>query len=90
MRHRGLLRRGTAVLLAFSLSLGLCAQSFAITGPETELEALIVDVNPYNVEKLITDVEKQMRKAAADLNFEAAAQLRDKMIDLKKVLQDMD
>ena len=42
------------------------------------------------LEKLITDVEKQMRKAAADLNFEAAAQLRDKMIDLKKVLQDMD
>ena len=39
--------------------------------------------------ELVSKVQ-QMRKAAADLNFEAAAQLRDKMIDLKKVLQDMD
>ena len=30
-----------------------------------------------------------MRKAAADLNFEAAAELRDKMTDLKKMLNDM-
>ena len=35
-------------------------------------------------------LEKQMRRAAADLNFEAAAELRDKLIDLKKMLNDMD
>ena len=28
-----------------------------------------------------------MKKAAAELNFEAAAQLRDQMVDLKKMLQ---
>ena len=42
------------------------------------------------LEKLINDVSKQMRKAAAELNFEAAAELRDKMIELKKMLQEVD
>ena len=40
--------------------------------------------------KLIAQVEKQMRAAAADLNFEQAAELRDKMIDLKKNLDTLD
>lgn len=31
-----------------------------------------------------------MQKAAADLNFEAAAELRDKMIELKKQLQEIE
>ena len=38
--------------------------------------------------KLIADVTKQMKKAAAELNFEAAAELRDKLIELKKVLKE--
>ena len=38
--------------------------------------------------KLIADVEKQMRRAAAELDFETAATLRDKMIDLRKYLED--
>ena len=42
------------------------------------------------LEKLIKDVEKQMKKAAADLNFEAAAELRDRMTDLKGKLRDFD
>lgn len=41
------------------------------------------------LKKLIATVEKNMRKVAADLNFEAAAELRDKMTDLKKMLNDM-
>ena len=41
------------------------------------------------LKKLVATVEKNMRKAAADLNFEAAAELRDKMTDLKKMLNDM-
>ena len=28
-----------------------------------------------------------MKKAASELNFEAAAELRDKMVDLKKTLE---
>ena len=42
------------------------------------------------MEKLIADVQKKMKKAAAELNFEAAAELRDQMVDLKKLLADMD
>ena len=37
---------------------------------------------------LIEKVEKQMRKAAADLNFESAAELRDELIELKKMYHD--
>ena len=39
------------------------------------------------LEKLIQDVGKQMKKAAAELNFEAAAEMRDKMVELKKLLK---
>ncbi len=39
--------------------------------------------------KLIASIEKKMRKAAADLNFEAAAELRDKMKELKEILNNM-
>ena len=35
------------------------------------------------LEKLIAQVTKQMKKAAADLDFETAAELRDKLIELK-------
>lgn len=42
------------------------------------------------LQKLIDKVEKQMKKAAADLNFEAAAELRDKMAELKIRLHNLD
>ena len=42
------------------------------------------------LEKLIKNVTKQMKKAAAELNFEAAAELRDKLIELKKHLQELE
>ena len=51
----------------------------------SELEAVMGDD-----EKLIADVQKKLKKAAAELNFEAAAELRDQMVDLKKLLADMD
>jgi excinuclease ABC subunit B len=41
------------------------------------------------LEKLIAEVQKKMKKAAAELNFEAAAMLRDQMVELKKQLQDI-
>ena len=42
------------------------------------------------LEKLVAQIEKQMKKAAADLNFEAAAELRDKMVELKRKLKELD
>ena len=46
-------------------------------------------MNRDELEKLIGKIEKQMKKAAADLDFETAAELRDKMIELKKALDDL-
>ena len=40
------------------------------------------------LKNLIQQLEKQMCQAATDLNFEQAAELRDKMIELKKNLAD--
>ncbi|MGX8728907.1 MAG: helicase-related protein, partial [Lachnospiraceae bacterium] len=48
------------------------------------------DMNRKELEELIEKVEKQMRAAAAELNFEMAAELRDKMIELKKNLDDVE
>lgn len=39
------------------------------------------------LEKTIAVIQKKMQKAAAELNFEAAAEYRDKMITLKNMLQ---
>ena len=47
-------------------------------------------MNRKELEKLIGDVQKQMKAAAAELNFEAAAQLRDQMIELKRNLAELD
>ncbi len=38
------------------------------------------------LEKHIGDVQKRMKKAASELNFELAAELRDEMVSLKKIL----
>ena len=39
--------------------------------------------------KLIADVEKQMRKAAAQHDFESAVELRDRLFELKKLQEQM-
>lgn len=39
------------------------------------------------LEKLIKKLSKEMQKAAAELNFESAAELRDQMVELKKQLE---
>ena len=43
-----------------------------------------------DLEILSGQVQIQMKAAAAELNFEMAAELRDKMITLKKSLDDME
>ena len=42
------------------------------------------------LKKLAAELEKKMRQAAAELNFEEAARLRDRMIEVKKMLLDFD
>ncbi len=41
------------------------------------------------LEKCIEEVKVKMNRAAADLNFEAAAELRDKMLSLRKMIEDI-
>ncbi len=68
----------------------LISISKVIAKEEVRFEKDPESMDRKELEKLIKDVEKQMKKAAADLNFEAAAELRDRMVDLKKILHDMD
>ncbi len=56
---------------------------------ELRLEKDPESMSAKELEKLIEEVQKKMKKAAADLNFEAAAMLRDQMVELKKQLQDL-
>ena len=42
------------------------------------------------LEKWVATLQKKMKKAAADLDFETAAELRDKMIELKKYLLELE
>ena len=38
------------------------------------------------LEKVSREIEKNMHRAAAELNFEEAAELRDKMIEVRKYI----
>ncbi|MBE5062913.1 excinuclease ABC subunit UvrB [Lachnospiraceae bacterium DSM 108991] len=68
----------------------LISISKKVAAEEMRMEKDPESMSRKELEKLIKELEKQMRRAAADLNFEAAAELRDKMTELKKQLQDMD
>lgn len=67
----------------------LIAVSKAVAKTEDKLKKDPESMNRKELTKLIAQVEKQMRAAAADLNFEQAAELRDKMIELKKNLEEI-
>ncbi len=53
-----------------------------------DIEKDMESMSRKELEELVRTVTKQMHTAAAELNFELAAQLRDKMVELKKQLQD--
>lgn len=68
----------------------LISISKTIAKEEQRFEKDPESMSRAELEKLIKEVEKQMKRAAADLNFEAAAELRDRMVELKTRLRDFD
>lgn len=59
------------------------ASDFDIT---KDLESM----NRKEIDIVLKNIQKKMNVAAADLNFELAAQLRDQMLEIKKQLQEME
>ena len=68
----------------------LISISKKVAAEEMRLEKDPESMSAKELEKLIVDLTKQMKKAAAELNFEAAAELRDKLAELKKTLNDIE
>ena len=68
----------------------LISISQKVDSAQMKLEKDPESMSRQELEKLIGEVTKKMKKAAADLNFEAAAELRDKLLELKKTLQEME
>ena len=68
----------------------LISISKSIAKEEARFEKDPESMNRKELEKLIADIQKKMKKAAAELDFETAAELRDKMMELKTQLQKME
>ena len=66
----------------------LISISKSVAREEVRFEKDPESMDLKELEKLIAEVQKKMKKAAMDLDFETAAELRDKMLELKKILND--
>ena len=67
----------------------LIAISKAVNADEKHFKKDPESMDEKELKKLSKELEKKMHQAAAELNFEEAARLRDRMIEIKKMLQDM-
>lgn len=68
----------------------LIAISKKVAAEEMDFKKDPESMSKKELEKLIADIQKKMNKAAAELNFEAAAEYRDQMVKLKNMLRDID
>ena len=67
----------------------LIAVTKAIAKEEVKFEKDPEAMDKDELEKLIGEVQKKMKRAATELDFETAATLRDRMIELKKIYNDL-
>lgn len=68
----------------------LISISKAVAKQELQMAKDPESMSKEELEKLVNKLTKQMKQAAAELNFEAAAELRDKMAELKQVLLNLE
>lgn len=68
----------------------LIAVSKKVAAEEVRMEKDPESMSEKELEKLAKELTKQMKKAAAELNFEAAAELRDKLVEIKRMMKEDD
>ena len=61
-----------------------------VDSPGFDVAKDLESMNRKEIDIVLKNIQKKMNAAAADLNFELAAQLRDQMIEIKKQLQEME
>ena len=66
----------------------LIAVSKKVAVEEVRMEKDPESMSEKELEKLAKELTKQMKKAAAELNFEAAAELRDKLVEIKRMMKE--
>jgi excinuclease ABC subunit B len=66
------------------------AVSKQVAAEEKDMERQPEEMSVDELKKYIDRIRDKMQKAATDLNFEAAAEYRDRMIELKNMLRDME
>ena len=66
------------------------AVSKQVAAEEKDMERQPEEMSVDELKKYIGKIRDKMQKAATDLNFEAAAEYRDRMIELKNMLSDME
>ena len=64
------------------------AVSKQVAADEKDMERQPEEMSVDELKKYINKIRDKMEKAATDLNFEAAAEYRDRMIELKNILRD--
>ena len=68
----------------------LIAISKAVTDSDEDFKKDPESMDEKELKKLAKELEKKMRQAAAELNFEEAAKLRDRMIEIKQMLLELE
>ena len=66
----------------------LIAVSKKVAAEEVRMEKDPESMSEKELEKLAKELTKQMKKAAAELNYEAAAELRDKLVEIKRMMKE--